>query len=326
MREPTDYWLTRPLPRPVTPFPRESERSYLERLGTTNRILARRVLAQSSWLESRQDYIARLAIASGQSCDTLLHAIPQLGQEPQPFLADRPDLSVSTPCRLCVARRIGDYSVFSPVSAWSSHFHDQVCLQHKIWIGRSAENFMQQVDVTALPDVIQAQRRHYRLLRKHGHAVLNACYEHCSELWDAVVRRGYRPSDRRRRLDIMGAGYPKVEIWDPRRYIAVYPEVVAATALYASPRWRTLALSGDSGYFQFRTEFIRRLPQEQVLRKSSKPWFLKELRETALHIEEAIAAYDGSLNARRKPRRTRIRTSQPTPGTAGQTAALPGLS
>lgn len=147
---------------------------------------------------------------------------------------------------------------------------------------------MQQVDVTDLPDVIQAQRRHYRLLRKHGHVVLSACFEHCSDLWDAVVRRGYRPSDRRRRLDTLGTSHP--EIWGPRRYIAVYPEVVAATALYASPHWRKLARSEDSGYLRFRAEFIRQLPQERILRRSSKPWFLKELGNTALRIEDAIAA------------------------------------
>lgn len=288
MREPTDYWLTRPLPRPLPPFPHESEQSYLERLGATNGIRAERVLAQSSWLESRQDYIERLAIVSGQSRETLLHAIPQLGQEHWPFLADRPDFSVNAPCRLCVARRTGSYSHFSRVSVWSSRFHDQVCLRHKIWTGRSAENYIQQVDVTDLPDVIQAQRRHYRLLRRHGHVVLSACFEHCSDLWDAVVRRGYRPSDRRRRLDALGISHP--EIWDPRRYIAVYPEVVAATALYASPHWRKLARSEDSGYLRFRAEFIRQLPQERILRRSSKPWFLKELGDTALRIEDAIAA------------------------------------
>lgn len=28
MSEPTDYWPTRRLPRPVTPFPQETEKSY----------------------------------------------------------------------------------------------------------------------------------------------------------------------------------------------------------------------------------------------------------------------------------------------------------
>ncbi|WP_211831505.1 MULTISPECIES: hypothetical protein [Streptomyces violaceusniger group] len=279
------------------------------------------MLAQSSWLESRQDSIKRLAIVSGQSRETLLHAIPQLGQEPGPFLTDHPDFSVNAPCRLRVARRTGSYSHFSRVSVWSSRFHDQVCLRHKIWTGRSAENYMQQVDVTDLPDVLQAQRRHYRLLRKHGHVVPSACFEHCSDLWDAVVRRGYRPSDRRRRLGILGISHP--EIWDPRRYIAVYPEVVAATALYASPHRRKLARSEDSGYLHFRTEFIRQLPQERILRRSSKPWFLKELGDTALRIEDAIAAYATSRDARTPPRQPEPWTSQPTPGTPGQQTLLP---
>jgi hypothetical protein len=36
MSEPTDFWLVRPLPRPVTPFPHEGLDSYLDRLAWAN--------------------------------------------------------------------------------------------------------------------------------------------------------------------------------------------------------------------------------------------------------------------------------------------------
>ncbi|GAA3780627.1 hypothetical protein GCM10022206_19530 [Streptomyces chiangmaiensis] len=36
MSQPTRYWLIKPLPRPVTPFPQETEQSYLKRLGDRN--------------------------------------------------------------------------------------------------------------------------------------------------------------------------------------------------------------------------------------------------------------------------------------------------
>jgi hypothetical protein len=288
MSESTRYWLIKPLPRPVVPFPRETEQSYLKRLGDGNKVLVQRLLDQSFWVKSQQDFTDRLAIASGQPRESLLLALPLLGQHTGPFLLGRPDRSPALACRLCVARRTGSYDLARPVTAWKSHLHDHVCLRHKLWIGKAVDYYHQQVDLSRLPDVVHAQRRHYRLLRRHGHVVLDACYEHCSALWEAVVTRGYRPSDRHRRLETMGS-YPRVETWDPRRYIAVYPEVVEAVSLYASPHWRRRALAEDSKYFEFRAEFLRRLPQEQVLRRSSKPWFLKELGETARRIEAAIS-------------------------------------
>lgn len=118
--------------------------------------------------------------------------------------------------------------------------------------------------------------------------MLDACYEHCSALWAAVLARGYRLSDRHRRLETMGAD-SYAQVWDPRRYVAVYPEVVEAISLYASPHWRRLALSEGSEYLEFRAEFIRRLPQEKILRRTSKPWFFKELGETARDIEAAMS-------------------------------------
>ncbi|MEU9158429.1 hypothetical protein AB0D59_49880 [Streptomyces sp. NPDC048417] len=288
MSEPTRYWLIKPLPRPVVPFPQESEQSYLKRLGDKNKVLVQRLLNQSHWLNSQQDYIDRLAIASGQPRASLVRAIPLLGQQTGPFVPGRPDRSPALACRHCVARRTGNYTLVSPVTAWKSHFHDHVCPRHKLWIGKAVAYYHQQTDLSGLPDVVDAQRRHYRLLRRYGHTVLDACYEHCSTLWAAVLTRGYRLSDRHRRLEAMGAD-PHTQIWDPRRHIAVYPEIVEAMSLYASPHWRRLALAEGSEYLQFRAEFIRRLPQEKVLRRTSKPWFFKELGETARDIEAAVS-------------------------------------
>ncbi|MER6439333.1 hypothetical protein ABT275_23645 [Streptomyces sp. NPDC001185] len=127
---------------------------------------------------------------------------------------------------------------------------------------------------------------------------------------DGPVKTEYDPQVRSLRqrelakaaeLEASGTAVSLTVLQDPRRYIAVCPEVVAATAPYASPHWRKLARSEDSGYLRFRTEFIRQLPQERILCRSSKPWFLKELGDTALRIEDAIAA-DAASGAARSSR------------------------
>lgn len=74
----------------------------------------------------------------------------------------------------------------------------------------------------------------------------------------------------------------------PRRYVAVYPEIVETISLYASPHWRRLALADDEAAFrQFKAGFNRRLPQERALRTTARAWFLTELKRTAMRIDAA---------------------------------------
>ena len=76
-------------------------------------------------------------------------------------------------------------------------------------------------------------------------------------------------------------------VLEPVRHLRGRPDQALDTFGQRGTWW---AFDMDSGYLRFRAEFIRQLPQERILRRSSKPWFLKELGDTALRIEEAIAA------------------------------------
>lgn len=113
---------------------------------------------------------------------------------------------------------------------------------------------------------------------------MDACYQYGSDFWHSLFQRGYRLSDRAERLRQLSPVNGQVRPFDPRRYIAVYPEIVETISLYASPYWRRLALADDAKFERFKDEFNRRLPQERALR-TAREWFLTELRRTAMRIE-----------------------------------------
>ncbi|MDJ0345061.1 hypothetical protein QMK19_31075 [Streptomyces sp. H10-C2] len=169
-----------------------------------------------------------------------------------------------------------------------SRFHDQVCVHHSLWIGRAVESPSYQFDLTDLPEIVHAQRRHSRLLRKYDPWLIGACYQNCSKFWHALVQHQYRIGERADRLLRLCPRDRQVRPWDPRRYAAVYPEIVENMSLFASSYWRGLAMSADDHQFaQFRAEFARRLPQESPLRTSARPWFLRQLKITAQEIHAA---------------------------------------
>ncbi|MEU8626605.1 hypothetical protein [Streptomyces sp. NPDC048669] len=119
--------------------------------------------------------------------------------------------------------------------------------------------------------------------------VMDSCYQYGSDFWHSLFQRGYRLSDRAERLRQLSPVTREVRPFDPRRYVAVYPEIVEAISLFASPYWRSLALTDNETKFkEFRAEFNRRLPQERALRTTARAWFLTELKRTAMRVEAAV--------------------------------------
>ncbi|MFC5150007.1 hypothetical protein [Streptomyces aureoversilis] len=102
-------------------------------------------------------------------------------------------------------------------------------------------------------------------MRRHGNLLLDACCRYGSTFWHSLFQRGYLLSDHAERLRKLSPVNGQVLPFDPRRYVAVYPEIVETILLYASPRWRKFALAGDKKFERFKAEFNRRLPQERAL-------------------------------------------------------------
>ncbi|AZQ35681.1 hypothetical protein EJ357_21075 [Streptomyces cyaneochromogenes] len=289
----------RPLPRPLKPFPQETEASFLDRLAAANAMPVRRLQQPSLWLTSRLDPTDQLSVLSGQPRTSIQHAIPRWEKQawnlPQgPFAA-----TIRWACRRCVARRTGNPD--QGVMVWMSKHHEQVCVPHRLWIGRAVESPATQFDLADLPEIVAAQQRHYRLLRRHGPHVLNPCYAQISLFWHVLIQHGYRISDRSRRLvRLQPRPARSVRPWDPKRYAAVYPEIVTTMALYASPYWRRLAMSTNEEDFRaFHAEFTRRLPNESPLRTTAKPWFIQQLRTIAHTIQDAAGNPGGGNTTNR---------------------------
>lgn len=279
--------LLRPLPRPLKPFPQETEESFLGRLAAANAMPVHRIQQPSRWLASRLDSTGQLSILSGQPRTSIHYAIPRWKKQPGNFPQGPFAATPRWACRRCVARRIGNPD--QHVKVWMSNYHDQVCIPHRLWIGRAVESPANQFDLAGLPEVVSAQRRHYRLLRRYGPDVLNPCYVQSSGLWHALLRHGYLLGERTHRLARLPTRSSRtVRPWDSERYATVYPEIVKTMVLYADSRWRGLAVSGDEEDFRvFRAEFTRRLPIESPLRTTAKPWFVYQLRVIAHAIQDA---------------------------------------
>ncbi|MER5987247.1 hypothetical protein [Streptomyces sp. NPDC001787] len=174
MNMPFEAVVFRPLPRPLKPFPQETEASFLDRLATANAMPVQRLQRPSHWLESRLDPVGRISVLSGQPQTSIRYAIPRW--EPQAWNTPQGPFAATTrwACRRCVARRTGTPG--QGVMVWMSRHHDQVCIPHRLWIGRAVEAPANQFDLADLPEIVAAQKRHYRLLRRYGPGVINVCY------------------------------------------------------------------------------------------------------------------------------------------------------
>ncbi|WP_234335373.1 MULTISPECIES: hypothetical protein [Streptomyces] len=152
--------VVRPLPRPLKPFPHETESSFLSRLAAANATPVQRLQRPSLWLTSRLDPIDQLSVLSGQSRTTIQYAIPRWENKSWNVSNGPLALTPRWACRRCVARRTGNPQ--QDVMVWMSKHHDQVCIPHRLWIGRAVDSAARQYDLADLPEVVQAQRRHYR--------------------------------------------------------------------------------------------------------------------------------------------------------------------
>lgn len=320
--------LIRPLPITLPPFPGECESSYWGRLAKANRVSLTRLRSPSRWLESRLTSLDALSILSGQRRQSLLKAIPDLpvddgsGRLVDPLMPD--DVDARWACRCCVASRTG--ATF-PARVWAS-IHEQVCIRHKLWIGDNVMAPEQQLDLTRTPDIVHAQHRHWRLLRRYGPGVLDICQDAGSDLWRGLSHRHYRLVNRAeilyRVVEFRKLTDPKYEA--PWSIAAGYPEHITLTGFLTSSHWRRLAATKDLYYLnQAVAEFNRRLPTEKPLRGNSYTWLVKTLQATAIEIETRLGNSE-KPSAPGDGWDISLPPSHTTPGTPGPRPRPPGLS
>jgi hypothetical protein len=159
-----------PLPMPVAPVTGETLASFLGRLAAANLTSTDDLLktlppwfrVKARWHDDRwqhdqltpwaDDAAARLAVLSSSTTAAIKNALPAFGMN-----AAQPVRAV-TACRLCTAAR----SIRQPVPV---HLPAscQICLKHGIWLpGPGTPQF----SVSSCPDILEAERRARRLLRR----------------------------------------------------------------------------------------------------------------------------------------------------------------
>jgi hypothetical protein len=159
-----------PLPVPGSPVNGETLASFLSRLATANRtsldalldILPSWFRIKTRWHDDRWQHeqltawadaaAACLAVVSGSTITAVKNALPAFGEKRgQPVRA-------VTACRLCTTA----LRIQQPVPVHLPAHH-QVCLRHGIWLSGPGTP---QFSVTDCPDILDAERRKRRLLRR----------------------------------------------------------------------------------------------------------------------------------------------------------------
>ena len=257
---------------------------YLARVAAANHVPDRAVWdrARNHSPDTDEDPLVRsrwIAALAGIDQQRLLSAVPdlQVGSTgpsgPLPVTGrPLPNHALGRPpCRFCAARRgapplrSADRGWLIEPEVWVS-VEDNVCLRHHVWIGPDADSYDQQLDLRALPEVIQAQIRHRRLVRRRGRRETFLAYTDAADIWwqlawlhDYTAERDQRLH---RRVDT-GVDPEDLDFHDPLRRAVIYPETVALTALLASSYWRKKIVDrrpqAHPARQAFHTEFARRI-------------------------------------------------------------------
>lgn len=151
------------LPIPVAPARHETLASYLTRLaalhGLDSHELWEPVSSPTPGTRRRVVHVDRLAAIVGRPAQQLAAALPELRDPAPDWAAWRHQPQPR--CPRCDARHDG-----GPVQRLLPH-HRYVCTRHQYWIGPpDAGQPATTLDDPDLQDVVRAQRRHTRLMRR----------------------------------------------------------------------------------------------------------------------------------------------------------------
>jgi hypothetical protein len=237
---PSGSRLTPPsrLPRPVPPFPGETTLSYLCRLAIANQLQPGDLRAHLTGTRQPAPVtLDSLAAATGRSPRCLSHALPELrpGTVPgaDPVL---PGHVRRTICWRCAARR----SAFRFAATWQPA-EVNICPSHLTWLGPAVRaHRSDQYDVGDLPEILQAQRRRYRLARRHGRQTAADAFAEAAHITALRARHGFH-SDRRTGLIHAFGHNPltgRLQPGDPITPVLTYPGTVDLARVLATPHWR----------------------------------------------------------------------------------------
>jgi hypothetical protein len=230
----------RPLPRTVAPAADETLRCYLQRLAAANRLdsEALRFYLTGDRRLDRHVPIDVLAAVAGQPALSLRYAILELSSADElaglrVAARPRPGGPARPHCTHCTAAR-GHQSL-----VWAANLHeDVVCERHRRWIGDGQDADRSQLDISPAPDIVHANRRHRRLIRRHGRPVVLVAFCDAGYIVSRWHHRHEHDHDFHRLLDLLGADDRPIPETSSTAQAARYPQIVALTRLLASASWR----------------------------------------------------------------------------------------
>uniref|UniRef100_UPI00036307EB Helicase associated domain protein n=1 Tax=Streptomyces canus TaxID=58343 RepID=UPI00036307EB len=296
----------RPGPVRLAPLQGETNLSYLDRLADRYRLGVRDLIP--SLLQSggvlfkgyRADgevYLnaearARIAVFCRVAEAVLSRALPSwTAQEPLApdgtgaagrFRFGRVVPAAGEGCRLCTATRTGRTK---PARLYLQP-HTRVCPRHQRWMlgthwidGAPADT--EQVDLTGLPEIVTAHRRHLQLLRHRPNTAARAF-----EVAHAVV------------ISWWAQQWPEEEQWPHRelqltakgadpgwwrllvRDVVTYPEAVALTRVLADERTMRRLFEDTRGHLPHTLAYAPRLVAE-LAQATSRPWLPERIAPTS---------------------------------------------
>ena len=222
----------RPLPRTVTPVPGEYFLDYIARLSDANHLElleltgalddpAAVILDPGRRKQHRQE---RLAAAAGQP----LARITRLYWDgPGDYLRD-PDRfrrMLRPACRRCTAR----LGIAGPIACRLPP-HQTVCRRHRLWTGPAARTHAGQLDVSQLPEILQAQRRHLAQLHRYQWQDVDAAISDAARAIHGALHAGVWTPGQRQRLRQLDPGTWPQASGGLVIEIAIYPNIVRLAA------------------------------------------------------------------------------------------------
>jgi hypothetical protein len=226
---PTLTTTLRRLPITLAPVHWETIDSFTRRLAVVNHLnaddladtVATRVWKVNAAIK-RTFNAENLASISGHSADKLTRALPELRSDPGQLQRRR----ALQACPRCSRRhRGGTAMLYLPD-------HQHVCVRHNIWLGSLGPNSTDwirhpgPIDVSPLPAIRAAQRRHHRLVRRHGPRPASHAVRTAVSTWEYVYRPRHLARRQWERLHILRPGADSVSLHDPLAHAVCYPEII----------------------------------------------------------------------------------------------------
>jgi hypothetical protein len=124
---------------------------------------------------------------------------------------------------------------------WSRHEDFLVCIRHRRLLGLAEK------DLSAIPEIFQANRRHRQLIQRFGRENVRQAFAAAGRILGHWERNHFLGPAHQRLETILGgprrsAGHVSYD--DYRFQAARYPETIALTRLLASTYWKSLITTG----------------------------------------------------------------------------------